>query len=509
MATVFKRGGSRAKGAWYVQWYDHNGRRRTKSTRTTDKATAERIAAKLDADAALRRDGVIDAALERFAREGQRPLDEHIAEFNAALIAKGNTAKHVEMTVARIKFLVGKMSATSISDLTPSAVQHAIKSIHDDGRSLETVNSYLRAIKGFSRWLWRDKRTADDQLVALAGFNTATEDQRHSRRELAADELAYLLAFVERHTLAAHRLSGPDRAMLYRLALGTGFRSNELRSLTPTSFDLDGDSPTVTVEAAYSKRRRRDVQPIRRDLAEVLRPWLDGRPAGDRVFRLMPRYMARTLRADLDAARAAWIAEAKTPEDTKDRTESDFLRYEDSDGRIADFHAMRHAYVSNVVASGASIKTAQTLARHSTPVLTVGRYSHARLHDLQGALEGMPALTPDKPSESSLRATGTEGKASKEALRQAQQSSRGTSQNAARVCDQETPRASAPGKDDARPNVLSVANLRSGLHPGAHADDKRRARDSNSQPLTGHLISNEAASHSLTLQGWALNAQRI
>jgi len=67
---------------------------------------------------------------------------------------------------------------------------------------------------------------------------------------------------------------GPDRAMAYRVALGTGFRAKELRSLTPASFDLDADPPTVTVTAGYSKRRRQDVQPIRPDLAELLRPWL-------------------------------------------------------------------------------------------------------------------------------------------------------------------------------------------------------------------------------------------
>lgn len=46
------------------------------------------------------------------------------------------------------------------------------------------------------------------------------------------------------------------RAMAYRVALGTGFRVNELRSLTVASFDLDTDTPTVTVDAVHSKRRR-------------------------------------------------------------------------------------------------------------------------------------------------------------------------------------------------------------------------------------------------------------
>jgi hypothetical protein len=53
MASVFKRGGKRAKGYWYASWFDHHGKRRTRSARTTDKATAERIARKLEAEAAL------------------------------------------------------------------------------------------------------------------------------------------------------------------------------------------------------------------------------------------------------------------------------------------------------------------------------------------------------------------------------------------------------------------------------------------------------------------------
>ena len=37
-----------------------------------------------------------------------------------------------------------------------------------------------------------------------------------------------------------------------------------------------------------------------------------------------------------------------------------------------DFHALWVTDVSSLVASGASVKTCQTLARHSTPHLTIG-----------------------------------------------------------------------------------------------------------------------------------------
>ena len=105
---------------------------------------------------------------------------------------------------------------------------------------------YIRGIKQFSRWLKLQKRTPDDALAALAGFNAET-DRRYVRREMTPDEVAYLLRTVETYTTAMHNMPGPDRAMAYRVALGTGFRAKELRSLTPASFDLDADPPTVTV----------------------------------------------------------------------------------------------------------------------------------------------------------------------------------------------------------------------------------------------------------------------
>lgn len=43
----------------------------------------------------------------------------------------------------------------------------------------------------------------------------------------------------------------------------------------------------------------------------------------------------------------------------------------DEDGHHAHFHALRHSYVTALVRSGATVKQAQVLARHSTPVLTL------------------------------------------------------------------------------------------------------------------------------------------
>ena len=288
----------------------------------------------------------------------------------------------------------------------------AIGDLRGDDKRLRTCNAYLRSVKAFTRWLRDEKRAPDDNLVALAGFNADT-DRRYIRREMAPEELAYLLATVETYTMPQHNLSGRDRAMAYRVALGTGFRSKELRSLTPESFDLDSDPPTVTVQAACSKRRRLDVQPIRQDLADILRPWLADCEPGEHPFANMPEQTARMLRDDLDEARRRWLSEAETDAQRAERKRSDFLQHKDAAGRAADFHGLRHAYISALVAGGASVKTAQELARHSTPNLTIGRYSHTRLHDIQGALDALPDLRPQDAGkeEQVAAATGTDGPA--------------------------------------------------------------------------------------------------
>ncbi|MEN6449959.1 MAG: tyrosine-type recombinase/integrase, partial [Thermoguttaceae bacterium] len=329
-----------------------------------------------------RREGLIDPAQERMAQQARRPLADHVTDFERFLTDKGNTAKHVRMTCGHVRWVVDKCGAKSVADVTGPAVLATIGELRGSGTALRTCNSYLRSIKSFSRWLWRHKRRADDPLCALESFNEET-DLRHVRRELSPEEVSWLLTTAEKRTRPEHNMPGADRAMVYRLALGTGFRAGELRSLTSTSFDLASDPPTVTVAAAHSKRRREDRQPIRHDLADLLRPWLEGRPEDERLFARLPGDTARMLRSDLAAARAEWIKEVPEGKEREAREKSDFLAYRNAAGDVADFHATRHTYVSGIVAGGASVKTCQELARHSSPSLTIGRYSHARLHDLQ------------------------------------------------------------------------------------------------------------------------------
>jgi len=382
MATLFKRNG---RGAWRIGYFDHTGTRRWKSSRCTDKAAAQRIANKLEADAALRRESVIDARHDAFTDADRRPIEEHVADYAAALTAKGGTSKHVAATTARVRTIIDLSKAGRVSDMTGGGVLGAVAELRGRGASLNTCEHYIRAAKMFARWLVRDGRIATNPLSHVQTSMRSDTEPVHVRRCLTDEECAALIAAAEAGPIVLG-MSGADRAMVYRVALGTGFRAAELRSLTVDAFNLDGDPPSVTVEAGSSKRRKRDVQPIRRDLADAMKPFLAGKTARVQPFKGLPAKTAAMMRRDLDAAG---------------------LAYADDAGRVADFHSLRHTYITRLVNGGASVKVAQELARHSTPTLTIGRYAHVRMHDLSGALDALPSLTP--AGTEAARATGTYG----------------------------------------------------------------------------------------------------
>ena len=76
----------------------------------------------------------------------------------------------------------------------------------------------------------------------------------------------------------------------------------------------------------------------------------------------------------------------------------------------ADFHSLRHSFISLLDKSGASLKVAMQLARHSDPKLTMARYGRAQLHDLGIAVDRLPSLTAEVTTQSQeAKATGTEG----------------------------------------------------------------------------------------------------
>jgi integrase len=289
------------------------------------------------------------------------------------------------MTQNRAQKVLALAGARHVSDLSLSKALDALATLRADGLGPETINHHIRAVKAFARWLWKDGRAREHYLAHLATVNPES-DRRRRRRALTPVEAGRLVQAAERGPVVMG-MTGPDRARCYALALGSGLRASELASLTPERFDVDASPPTVTVHPGYTKNGREAVRPLAPTLAKRLAPWLATLPRTRPVFN-MPDRTAEMLRVDLEAAGIA---------------------YETPSG-VCDFHSLRGVYISNLVASGASVKTCQVLARHSTPSLTIGIYAKASLHDISSAVDALPDLSPEAPAPEATAATGTDGR---------------------------------------------------------------------------------------------------
>jgi integrase len=422
--------------SWWGRYTDGAGQvHQVKLSRS--KEIARRMLAKLAGDGQLASVGIED----RYAEHLARPLAEHLEDYGRYLAAKGDGGRHVRQMVHYCQVLLEAIDAERIGDVQPSAVLEFLHGLRVAGRprvqlpdgqeqftrkelvtllgihpgsvarifrrghlpasgngkarrysraavealqerlcrgvGISTTNAYLTAIKGFLRWLGpaRENRAPTDPLACLSRQNAAA-DLRVIRRALDPEHFAALLA-AARAGRPLRGLTGAERAVLYLLAARTGLRASELASLSPASFDFA--APSVTVEAAYSKRRRRDVQPLRADVAELLAGHVHGRP---RSAPLWPGSWAgdgaEILREDLAAAGIAYLDEA---------------------GRVYDFHALRHQFITDLAAAGVHPKDAQALARHSTITLTMDRYTHVRHANLQAALDKLPELPGDGQAE--------------------------------------------------------------------------------------------------------------
>jgi integrase len=449
------RGYLRPSKRWYFKVKDGNGIERRKKGFADLKAT-EQLAADTERKASRVRAGYTDPAEEH----ARRPLADHLTDYAAALEAKGGTAEHVRQTTGRITALLkgcgfalsldadaGKAAewlnslrrdaapaelpdgesftpgeAAKLLGISGAAVRAAVKRLNlpaagngkartmpratvealvlnrAKGCGPETVNHYVRAVRGFFRWLVKAKRLGSNPLESLTLVNAAA-DVRRARRELAADELRRLFDAARTSARSYRGLAGADRYMLYLVAAGTGFRANALANLTPADFDLNAGSPVVTLPARFNKSRRLKVQPLPVDVAEALRGYLAGRPDGAPVWGgtwARDHRGADMLRIDLDVAGIPYAAEGP-------------------DGpEYADFHSLRHSYLTLGGRSGIDLRTLQELAGHSKPELTA-RYSHRRLYDLAGAVGMLPNLVPPAAGPDAgaaqipLRLTGTEG----------------------------------------------------------------------------------------------------
>ena len=317
MSHLFKR--SKATGApWYASFTEvlpgGQKRKKTVSTKTPDHATAKKILAKLESDAAVRHFGIVDPLADQIAKQSKRTVDSHLTDFRNKMAAKGCTEKYINRTANYIAEYATFAGCACVGDFSADTANKWGASLKNDGLAARTIAARLTAIKSFSRWLTNDSKLVRDPFASVSKPNPQS-DRRRERRMLLPTEWPWLMRATEVGG-NVEDMPACERQLLYRLAVQTGLRSSELRSLGRGHFHLEKETPFVRVVSGETKNRKVANQYIDAELARDLKRHLASKMPGADAFASPDEWsMASMLRADLEAARRLWIRSTDDPQE--------------------------------------------------------------------------------------------------------------------------------------------------------------------------------------------------
>jgi integrase len=402
---------------------------------------ARAVLGQFERRAELVRAGVLTAAEGDAAEHAGASLAKHLNADEQHLRAKGGSPRRIAMLRRRLERLGHECGFGHLGKVSAGPVEAWLVAQADAGVSAVTRNVYRESLVCFGNWRRQTRRLSQNPFLDLPRADVRG-DRRHQRRALTEAELVRLIhvarlrplaeygrtivatppnrqrakksrstwkraplayqdleAAVERARvsltgnpalLAALEHQGQERSLVYRTLALTGLRRNELATLTVGQLELGGRAAVAILDAANEKNRRGSTIPIRADLAETLRAWLD---AGLRGLQRDARRNHGPVPARLPAeAPLFYMPTGLNRIFDRDLAVAGIAK-RDERGRVVDVHALRVTFGTHLAIAGVPLRTAQAAMRHSKPELTANVYTDPKLLDVAGALAALPSLS--------------------------------------------------------------------------------------------------------------------
>jgi integrase len=337
-------------------------------TGTQSKSKTLEIARKLEDQHRLARLGLDSPELQVARRRKTgfaQTKDEYLAWGKAQGGRQGGPwgATHARNRCTQLNWWMTELNLSTMDDLAGilPRVEAILRSLKEKDLSNKTLNNYGEALGAFCDWAIDRGYLDTDPLKKLKRYD---ETPRSQRRAMTQEEIRQLLEHC-----------APHRRLLYETALTSGLRANELRSLTLS--DLDTKRLGLKLHKKWTKNQKAGFQPISKSLVERLQKSTKASEPMDNYTKYCSRvtaqapippnpllyvssHPARGLDLDLKAAGISKVTE---------------------EGKL-DFHALRTAFITLAIESGANIKEVQTLARHSTAEITFGKLIRINLNSI-------------------------------------------------------------------------------------------------------------------------------
>jgi len=195
----------------------------------------------------------------RLAKQADRPLQEQVDQY-LAWCARQPRSSEAWITEKRrvLELLIGE-GARRLADFTADAIERHMQAVLDAGKSVKTANNRHGILRAFGTWCVKTGRLAKNPGCDVEAFEDCR--QTWERRSLTRAEIAALF-----HVAMLFDPSG-RRYAWYAAAYFAGLRRGDLINLRCN--DVDFDAGTITI--IDGKAKRRDVLPMRPELAEALK----------------------------------------------------------------------------------------------------------------------------------------------------------------------------------------------------------------------------------------------
>jgi integrase len=421
-----------------------------------DETAARQFLAGLEREAELIKAGSMTTEQAAVGKHSSTGIRDHFSAFEQHLLAKGTTKIHRENTLRYLLALAKDCKFSTLADLQREKLERWLAGETETKRSARSRNAYRDALVTFCNWCISTHRLTGNPFKGIHKANEKANPKRQ-RRAMTESELNRLLFVASRRPLAEfgrlsvtkkkedvkrkrdtwtaepltaddleaaterarERLSenpsfiaelelrGRERTLTYKTLVLTGLRRNELRTLTVSQLYLAESPAFLSLDAADEKNREGSHIPLRDDLADDLRQWLDDKlerlreecratgepipvrlPPDTPVFQI-PAALVKILDRDLKAAG---------------------IPKRDERGRTLDVHALRTTFGTLLSKGGVSPRTAQAAMRHSKLELTMQVYTDPKLLDVAGAMSALPTLRLDGSHPQADRMTGTDAR---------------------------------------------------------------------------------------------------
>jgi len=328
----------------------------------------------------LVRVGVLDPVEPEDATNGVLLLDDLVTEFEKCLVfERERCSRYVVAQISILNRIFGDCGFRAWNDISADKVKAWLLAQRNGspGCSKRTYNQFTQTLRQFGKYVVDELELADvNPLRKLKPLPNMETDQRHPRRILTPEELQRVLAAA---AAAPSRkgLDGPTRSLLYWFMASTGLRLGECRTLVVSDLRLNSLDPHVSVKAAHIKNSQSAELPLKRDLADALKDYVQ------QSNKLPTAVLFSGSRKEINDHLADAFAL-----DLRDAG----IAYRDDAGEYADLHSLRHYFGTRLAESDLSIHEVQRLMRHGS-IVTTQRYMHAAKDRMRKGVESLPKLS--------------------------------------------------------------------------------------------------------------------